>query len=148
MFKKILVPLDGSPEAEAVVTALAGLPTGDATVVRLLHVAPVPSAVMDETRVVAYADQEADRLRHNGEVYLRRMAKQLAGFPVEMMVRFGDPAEEIVGEAQECGADLIAMASHRRAGVNRFLFGSVTESVLRETGVPVFVAQPAIMAVA
>ena len=53
-----------------------------------------------------------------------------------VVVRFGDPATEIVGEAEAQGADLIAMATHRR-GVSRFLRGSLADAVERETTIPV-----------
>lgn len=148
MFKRILVPLDRSPGTESVLPALADLASPGATTIRLLHVAPVPTAVMDGTRVVAYADQEGERVRHLAEVYLRTAARRLAGFAVEVTVRFGDPVEEIIREAKECGADLIAMASHRRAGLSRAFHGSVTEAVMRQGPVPVFVFQYGVPAAA
>jgi nucleotide-binding universal stress UspA family protein len=52
-------------------------------------------------------------------------------------VRFGDPAEEIVDQAEATGADLIAMATHRRTVVARLVRRGVAERVERATTVPV-----------
>lgn len=54
----------------------------------------------------------------------------LAGEEVERKVRVGDPAEEILADAEEWGADLIALGTESRTGMNRFLLGSVAETVL------------------
>ena len=136
MYKKILVPLDRSAGAEAALPVAADL-ARDRAVIRLVHVAPTPSAVVAEGRVIAYADQESDRLRHEAEVYLRGVAPQLAGLPVEYAVRFGEPTEEVLEEARESGSGLIAMATHGRSGVARLVLGSVAEAVLRRSEVPV-----------
>ncbi len=137
MYKKILVPLDQSAEGEAALAVAADLARPDGAVIRLLHVAPTPSAIVAEGRVVAYADQESDRLQYLAETYLREAARQLDGQPVELAVRFGEPTEEILEEAQASGAELIAMATHGRSGVARLMLGSVAEAVLRQSLVPV-----------
>lgn len=137
MYKKILVPLDRSAGAEAALPVAADLARADQAVIRLLHVAPPPTAIVAEGRVIAYADQESERLQHIWEVYLREAARQLAGVRVEYAVRFGEPAEEILEAARESGADLIAMATHGRSGVVRLMLGSVAEAVLRRSEVPV-----------
>jgi nucleotide-binding universal stress UspA family protein len=87
--------------------------------------------------VIAFADQEYDRVALDELQGLKRTAEELAGIEVETAIRFGDPATEIVEEAEEAGADLIAMATHRRAGVARLVKGSVAERVERATSVPV-----------
>jgi len=55
---------------------------------------------------------------------------------VETVVQDGDPADSITAYAIKQGVDLIAMATHGRHGLDRLLFGSVTEAVLRHTVVP------------
>ena len=137
MYKKILVPLDREAGAEVALPVAVDLAKSDGTVIRLVYVAPTPSAIVAEGRVIAYADQESDRLQHLGMVYLREAAHQLAGLPVEYAVRFGEPAEEILEEAREFGADLVVMATHGRSGVARLMLGSVAEAVLRRSEVPV-----------
>jgi nucleotide-binding universal stress UspA family protein len=148
MYKKILVPLDRNAGAEAALPVAADLAKADGAVIRLLHVAPTPSALVAEGRVIAYADQESARLQHLGTVYLREAAHQLAGLPVEYAVRFGEPAEEILEEAREFGADLVVMATHGRSGVARLMLGSVAEAVLRRSEVPVVLVRHGLPAAA
>src|SRR3990170_8161342 len=137
MYKKILVPLDREAGAEVALPVAVARAKADGTVIRLVYVAPPPPAIVAEGRVIAYADQGSDRLQHLGMDYLREAAHQLAGLPVEYAVRFGEPAEEILEEAREFGADLVVMATHGRSGVARLMLGSVAEAVLRRSEVPV-----------
>ena len=148
MYKKIPVPLDREAGAEVALPVAADLAKSDGTVIRLMYVAPTPSAIVAEGRVIAYADQESDRLQHLGMVYLREAAHQLAGLPVEYAVRFGEPAEEILEEAREFGADLVVMATHGRSGVARLMLGSVAEAVLRRSEVPVVLVRHGLPAAA
>jgi nucleotide-binding universal stress UspA family protein len=67
MAKRILVPLDRSDLAESIMPLVADLAPGADATVRLLHVAPVPENVVStEGRLVAYADQEMERLEAEG----------------------------------------------------------------------------------
>ena len=137
MYKKILVALDRASGAERALAVAGDLGRANGSVIRLLHVAPIPQAVMEGGRVLAYADQESERVQHETLTYLRGVGRRLTGFAVECAVRFGDPAEEILQEARDSGADLIAMATHGRTGVARLLLGSVAEAVLRQSEIPV-----------
>ena len=148
MYKKILVPLDREAGAEVALPVAVDLAKSDGTVIRLVYVAPTPSAIVAEGRVIAYADQESDRLQHLGMDYLREAAHQLAGLPIEYAVRFGEPAEEILEEAREFGADLVVMATHGRSGVARLMLGSVAEAVLRRSEVPVVLVRHGLPAAA
>lgn len=136
--RKILVPLDGSPGSTSILWTVGQLARAQAARVRLLRVeSPVGSVYAPDGRVVAYSDQEYDRIALDDLQGLKQSAHELAGIEVETAVRFGDPATQIVEEAEETGADLIAMATHRRAGVARLVKGSVAERVERATTVPV-----------
>jgi nucleotide-binding universal stress UspA family protein len=119
MAKRMLVPLSQIAPADSFVAAVGDLARGAGATVRLLHVAPPGQHVTDiDGRLIAYADQEALRLESEGRDYLETIAALLDGIPVETTVRFGDPAREILAEADEFGADLIAMGVGRR---RRFL---------------------------
>lgn len=143
MAKRILVPLDQSELAEAAVPLVADAARGGQATVRLLHVAPVPGNRLDEQdRVVAYADQEMERLRSEGLDYLHAVEAQFAEAPVDCVVRFGDPVPEILAEAEAFGADLIAVSTAGRSGVTRALFGSVAEQILRKAGPAVMLMRP------
>jgi nucleotide-binding universal stress UspA family protein len=92
MAKRILVPLDRSELAETIMPLVAGLARGAGATVRLLHVVPVPENVVSkEGRVVAYADQEMERLEARrspgtgrarpGDAGPRRRSSSAAGGP-------------------------------------------------------------------
>jgi len=78
------------------------------------------------------------------EAYLDSVAQSLreTGLEVESVILQGIPSEVIVRYAQGNGIDLIAMATHRRSGVGRLVFGSVADFVLRELGMPMLVVKP------
>lgn len=142
MAKRILVPLDRSGASASVLPLVADIARGGGGTVRLLHVAPVPREhVSDDGRVVAYASQEMERVERSRLDYLRGIGAQLDGVPVESVVRFGDPAEEIVREADAFGADLIAVTSEDR-GWLAHLRGGVADRVFHRADVPVLVMNP------
>ncbi len=134
MAKRILVPLDQTVQAEQVVDLVADMARGGGATVRLMHVAPVPDNVVSDGRVVAYADQEMTRLESEGLDYLRAVEVRMNGFPVDSVVRFGDPTREILTEAEALGADLIVMCTNAASGISRVMLGSVAEQVLRKAG--------------
>jgi nucleotide-binding universal stress UspA family protein len=139
MAKRILVPLDRSDGAQRMLPLVGDLARSSGATVRLLHVAPIPEGhVGDHGRVIAYESQEMERLESLGLEHLRAAEAQLERVPVESVVRFGDPVEEIVCEAEAFGADLITLATARRSWLRRVL-GSVADKVFRRAGVPVIV---------
>jgi nucleotide-binding universal stress UspA family protein len=143
--KRIVVPLDGSRVAESVLPVVADLARGGDSSIRLVRVEPEPDSCTDTGgRVVAYVDQEMARLEAEGLDYLRTMEVRLAGFPVELVVRFGDPVEEILKEADAFDADLIAVTTAGRSGLGRAVLGSVAERVFRRAETPVLLYRPSL----
>jgi nucleotide-binding universal stress UspA family protein len=137
MSRKILVPLDGAEGSETVLHEVARMARAEQAIVRLVYVSPPAEAEIVDGRVLRYADQEAARITFEARRYLTGVAAGLAGLEVEVAVRFGEPVEEIVREAQASGTDLIAMATHHRAGFDRMWNGSVAEEVGRRASLPV-----------
>jgi len=135
--RKILVPLDESPGSEAVLWTVGELARAQGARVNLLRVVPPATVVQAGERVKVFADQERDRIERGTLFGLRRLAQRLDGVAVDASVRFGDPAEEIVDQAEATGVDLIAMATHRRSVVARLVRRGVAERVERATTVPV-----------
>jgi nucleotide-binding universal stress UspA family protein len=133
MAKRILVPLDQSPVAEAVVPLVADVARGAQATVRLMHVAPVPeNLVSHEGRTVVYADQEMSRLEAEGLDYLRAVEVHFEGAAVDSVVRFGEPLKEILLEADAFDADMVAVTPSGKGGLSRALLGSVAEQVFRK----------------
>jgi nucleotide-binding universal stress UspA family protein len=144
MAKRILVPLDRMPETERILPIVADLTRGTGAVVRLMHVAPVPGNWSDAGgRTIAYTDQEMDRLTAEGIDYLDALKPLLDGVGVEAVVRFGDPAAEILQEADAFGADLIAVTTASRSKLARLLLGSVAEGVFQKARPAVLLLRPA-----
>jgi acetoin utilization protein AcuB len=133
----ILVPLDGSSGSEVILDTIGEIARAEGASVRLLSVHPPTHEVEAGGRVVAYADQETERIEAEARAYFQRVGTSLDPVPVSFAVRFGEPAEQIVEEGEAARATLIAMATHRRTGIVRILKGSVAERVERTTTIPV-----------
>lgn len=139
MYKRVLIPLDGSPLAEAVIPFILDIAGPlDLEVVLVRVVQPVPPDVLEGSRHVILEDVPA-RMAEASD-YLARAAARLEtrGIRVRTVARRGEPVVEIVDAAREVGSDLIAMTTHGRSGFGRLLFGSVAEAVLRQAEIPVF----------
>jgi nucleotide-binding universal stress UspA family protein len=140
MTKRILTPIDGREQSAAIVPVVAALARGAGSTVRLLRVFPVPEHVIGPYgRTIAYVDQEMARLTAEGLDQLAHVEAELEGIPVERVVRFGEPAEEIRLEAEAFNADLVALATTRRSRLGSALVPGVADRVARETTVPTLV---------
>jgi nucleotide-binding universal stress UspA family protein len=140
MVKRILTPIDGPERQDTIVPVVAALARGAGSTVRLLRVFPIPQLVTDASgRTVAYADQEMSRLTAEGLDELAHIEAELQGIPVERVVRFGEPAEEIRLEAEAFDADLVTVTATRRGRLSRTLVPGVAERVVRDAAVPTLV---------
>jgi nucleotide-binding universal stress UspA family protein len=137
----IVVPLDGTRGSEEVLPAVVPIARSLGATVRLLRVVPPVKEVRDEDdRVVVWVDQETTRVEHEAHGYLRRVAAGLGDLHVEDAVRIGrDAAAEILEESETAGADLIALASRRRHGLDRVRHRSVARRLRRSTTIPLLV---------
>jgi nucleotide-binding universal stress UspA family protein len=137
MAKRILVPIDVHEGSEAIVPVVAPLARHSGAAIRLVRVSPVPERVVgDYGRTIAYADQEMARLTAEGLDDLHRVESELHGIPVDSVVRFGDPVEEILVEAEAFEADLIALVSSRRGALRNALSPGVAQRLIRKAAVP------------
>ena len=167
MFKKVLVPLDGSELAEAVLPYVEDLgkrctaevillqviaiPSDRATAIYRPPISDMPMAPLPESPEDAtiaqhpiYREQEMASLRAEAERSLAAAKERLSkvGLEVRVEVLFGRPADKIVEYAMKEGVDLIAMATHGRSGFSRWVFGSVAEKVLRAAAIPILLIRP------
>ncbi len=153
MYERILVPLDGSAFAEQALCHAKQLATPGQAEIHLLSVAPLLEdqalAVVDLYPVYVYRDylidqdQEMERVKQEMEGYLSKAAADLqgAGYLVTTAIRFGLPADEIIAYAAEAGCDLIAMSTHGRSGLGRWVYGSVANKVLCGSATPVLLVR-------
>lgn len=139
MYRRALVPLDGSMVAEAIVPFILEIAGPlDMEVALLRVIAPTPPVIVEGGGTVVVDDVE--KVRASAEAYLSPVATGLRarGVRATTQVRFGNAVAEILAGAREADADLIAMTTHGRGGLGRLLFGSVAEAVLRQAETPVF----------
>jgi nucleotide-binding universal stress UspA family protein len=137
MYKRALVPLDGSQVAESIVPFILEIAGPlDMQVALVCVFVPVRPVAVEGAVVI----DDVEKLRADAEAYLARVAGELRakGVRVTTMVRRGEPAEEILAAARDADADLIAMTTHGRSGLSRLLFGSIAAAVLSRAEIPVF----------
>ena len=140
MVQRILIPLDGSPRAELILPQVDHLwkrGASDLVFVRSVSAGGAGNGSYDTTPSRAHQRDEA-------EAYLHGVARRYrgAGANIHTRVVEGSPADAILDAATREGATLIAMTTHGRTGILRWLMGSVTDRVLRATEVPVLLIRP------
>ena len=145
MYKRILVPIDGSDTARRGLKEAIALATEQKATLRLLYVTSDFPVMLEMSSTLNF-DQYREGLHQYGREQLDN-AKTLAqglGLEVETQLRDlkgGRVADAIVDEATSAGCDLIVIGTHGRRGLNRALLGSDAESVLRASPVPVLLVR-------
>ncbi len=143
MYSRVLVPLDGSPLSQQVLPYVR-------LVAETLHLpvelvcafSPVPEEMADPTHGV-YIDRLATAFRNRVQEDLGpiRISLQDSGLAVSSTVHEGDAATHIVDEADKQPDTLIAMSTHGRSGISRWVMGSVTDKVLHATTSPMLIVR-------
>lgn len=139
MFDRILFPTDGSDGARAARGAVLDIADRHGATLHVLHVAD--TTVLSSTRIETDVRDEFVR---QGEQFVAAVedAAESRGLSTRTDVLQGGVPETIVDYAETYEADLVAMPTHGRTGVERLVLGSVTERVLRTSGVPVLTLNP------
>lgn len=138
-YETILIPTDGSEAVDgAVDRALELAETYGATVHALYVVRPVYTVEEGAERVYAALEEAGE---HATAEVAERAAD--AGIEATTAIRHGPPHREILAYADGHDVDLIAMGTHGRTGLGRYLLGSVTEKVVRLADVPVLTVRAA-----
>jgi nucleotide-binding universal stress UspA family protein len=145
MYKRMLVPLDGSELAEVVFVYAKELAARLSLDVTLLNVCtPEERELLPMHQ--AYVERVADTVRRQSkEVQEKGIAKpgdKAVNAHGEIAV--GYPAEEVVRYADENNIDLILMSTHGRSGIGRWAMGSVADKVLRASKVPIWLVRAGI----
>lgn len=140
---RILVPLDGSDAAEAILPEAAGLARAFGADLTLVSVVP-GTFPLGSTYIPHAAEENRKRDEQHAwfQSYLDRVADQIRseGLQVEAVAVFGDDVAGVIMEQrQELGADLLALSTSGRGGVARLVVGSVADKLIRAGQVPVLV---------
>lgn len=163
---KILIPLDGSKFSQQILPHVRDFFSPAANELILLRVAPelqgfvaMPPRSMgvywpkslyqshhdaELAQHPIYASQvwDSQAAMHENELRADLVNLRQAGYTVSVVIRFGDPAQEILNFMAEAKVDMVAMTSHGRTGLSRLMFGSVAEKVLHEARIPVMLLHP------
>ncbi len=150
MYKTILVPLDGSERAEAILphveemAAHYGSSVVFVRVFQIPHMTPaMPVSAEEYDALPQLTREELQAYVVDTQNYLRRVTKRLAdrGIAARYRVEYGPIAASILNTAVEEGADLIAMASHGSSGLEGVYYGSVAAGVLQRVDRPLLIVR-------
>ena len=145
ILNKALVPLDGSKEGEAVIPYVEELALKLKAEVILLQVLSTSYQAITAERYgyVSYTAQQMESDKAFARNYLEKVGARLKrkGMTVKSEVRLGIAAEEIIKLADEMYADVVAMSTHGRSGIGRWVFGSVADRVLHEGNTPLLLVR-------
>lgn len=147
MYKKVLVPMDGSKLAECVVEHVKSIATGcqvpNVVLLRVVEPIALHGYLPREVAESTYRDAR-DTAEVQAKNYLNEMAERLKaeGIAVDTDIADGLPADEILRYAEEKGVDLIVISTHGKTGVSRWFSGSVAEKVVSQSFIPVLVVTP------
>ncbi len=143
MYDRILVPLDGSALAAQILPYVHTLSHAMQVPLELMRIIdPVPEALSDPAHGL-YLDQLATTFRNQAEDSLREYVRSLEHLDVEVSysAHEGGAASTIVSEAENTQGTLIAMSTHGRSGVGRWVMGSVTDKVLHASSRPLLIVR-------
>jgi nucleotide-binding universal stress UspA family protein len=133
MYKSILVPLDGSLLAENILTEIETL--------ALLLNAKLNLICVSKAHVLPGVDPTDAQVKvvNTAKEYLETIRERLSAKHIETEVHtpYGNPADKILEVCRRHDVDLIAMSTHGRSGIGRWLLGSVAEKVVRHSDFPV-----------
>lgn len=144
MYNKILVPLDGSSRAEAIlpyVVALAGPFAAEVVLIQVIE--PLPQVTTPGVPVPSLPVADINELTTAAEAYLSGIKDQLnqQGLRVRVLAPYGPVVDEIIAAADREKVDLIAIASHGRGGLARLFYGSVASALLQHANQPLLLVR-------
>ena len=145
VLKTVIVPLDGSPLAEKILPYIEDLAKKMKLEVVLMRAYALPPALSAE-EYGTYTDELLLQVESEALDYLAEKIKELKRAGIEKIssvVKLGYGAEQIITLARETPENFIAMCTHGRSGIKRWVLGSVTERVVRHSGDPVLIVRAA-----
>ena len=146
MYKKIMVPLDGSELAECVLphveAFIKGFNISDLILVRVVEPETLPYRIEGSVDPQIIAEKEATR-KSAAKNYLEGIVKRFSreGTAVHSEVIIGRVTESLADHAEENDVDVFIIATHGRSGVTRWVMGSVADKLLRSARVPVLMVR-------
>ncbi|NJN99471.1 MAG: universal stress protein [Anaerolineales bacterium] len=143
-YQHILVPLDGSALAElALADAFAVAELSRAELTLLQVVPPIDHVIATEAEYPIFIDQQWEAKKEEAREYLLGVCERAGcpDIPVHTVVEMGSAAETIIDYAHHHPIDLVVMATHGRSGLQRWVYGSVADKVLRGATQPILLVR-------
>lgn len=145
MYKKILVPLDGSEFSEQVLTHVRAISLGCQVpeVVLLIVVKPIDNSEIIANMGDEWVREITKQEQITAEGYIKKVAGELEkdGIATQSMVLVGNPAHEILEYVTNNQIDLVIMGTHGRSGPSRWVLGSATDRVSKHSKAPVLIVR-------
>jgi len=146
MYRRIMVPLDGSKLAECVLShaqEIAKLSKASIELVQVIEPVELPTrgglalSIDDLKQIETHSKNDAER-------YLNEIIKRLKNVSIKARskVLIGKAADSLIDYIHESNFDLIIMATHGRSGISRWIWGSVAERIVRSSSIPVLIIRP------
>jgi nucleotide-binding universal stress UspA family protein len=146
--RRILVPLDGSERAEAVLPLVTDLAKRCSATVTLARIVPFPGGIYFGSPYAPMVaaetfDDQMAKDREAAKIHLRTVAERMgaAGIAVETVTQDGDAVSRLLSLLDKQSFDLVVMATHGRTGIARFVMGSVAERMIEASETPVLLVR-------
>lgn len=136
-FNTILVATDFSDISDRAFKTAASLARKLGSKLHVIHIVQIHPTNMPESGNVRIEELEAIEAKSANDNLEKYVAERCQGIEVSTHVLHGDPATQVNKTAKETNADLIVMGTHGRTGFAHLIMGSVAESVLKKSEVPV-----------
>lgn len=144
MYHKILVPLDGSQRAEAIMPHVKTMAACYGATIILLHVVDPPIALVSPYDMMpAFSPEDIRQEEENAKAYLQHWQDTLQqeGLTASIRLEHGPIVATVTEVAQEENVDMVAMASHGRTGLSQVFYGSVAAGILNRIDRPLLLVR-------
>jgi len=141
MYKKILVPLDGSKRAERILPHVEKIAHDNDAVVVFLTVVSTPKVFGYGDLHYAHFQKEIETVMEEAETYVKGIGGEFRAKGIETRYRtvMGPVVKEILDAAERENVDLVAMCSHGRGGISRLFYGSIASGILNRVDRPLLI---------
>jgi nucleotide-binding universal stress UspA family protein len=143
MYKKILVPLDGSKRAEMIRPHVRELASRFQANVILMRVIELSLTSFVGEDFASFNQEDLDAIFKESQSYLDGVASRFRnkGIACKTLIAYGPVVDKIIEAANTENADLIAMTSHGYGGLSRIFYGSVAAGILNRIDRPLFIVR-------
>jgi len=142
MYRNILVPLDGSKRAEAILPHVEEMARLYKAKIVFMQVVEMPAVLMGHgIPDLSLQQKEFEALTEQGEIYLKSVEGEFheKGLRAGYRLAHGPVVDAVIKTAEAVQADLIALASHGRSGLSQVFYGSVAAGVLHRADRPLLI---------